>query len=442
MTTTPLRVTVIGTGYLGLTHAVCMADLGHDVLAIDVDTEKIARAARGEAPFYEPGLEPLLRKNLEAGRLRFTSDWAEIGGFGQVHFLCVGTPQVKGGHAADLCYVYGAIDSLAPHLTAECLVVGKSTVPVGTARQLTAYLRSAAPAGDLVDLAWNPEFLREGYAVQDSLTPDRLVFGVTSDGADALLRRVYATPLGSGIPGLTMDLETAELVKVAANSFLATKISFINVMAEMCEAAGADVLRLADAIGLDDRIGRKFLSPGLGFGGGCLPKDIRAFRSVAADKGVESLVSLLTVVDTINLGRRNRVTDMAREAVGGDPAGKRIAALGIAFKPNSDDLRDSPALDIISRLAAEDAIVSVHDPVALANAARRRPDLRYVDSVAEAARDADLVVHLTEWADYRAIDPAALAEVVAAPVLIDARCALDADKWRAAGWTVRVLGRP
>jgi UDPglucose 6-dehydrogenase len=441
-TTIPLRITVIGTGYLGLTHAVCMAELGHDVLAIDVNEEKIAKAARGELPFYEPGLEPLLRKNLEAGRLRFTSDWAEIGEFGQVHFLCVGTPQVKGAHAADLSYVYGAADSLAPHLTADCLIAGKSTVPVGTARQLTARLRAAAPAGDLVDLAWNPEFLREGYAVQDSLTPDRIVFGVTSDAADALLRRVYATPLGSGIPALTMDLETAELIKVAANSFLATKISFINVMAEMCEAAGADVLRLADAIGLDDRIGRKFLSPGLGFGGGCLPKDIRAFRAVAADKGVSSLVDLLTTVDTINLGRRDQVTALAREAVGGDLAGKRVAALGIAFKPNSDDLRDSPALDVIGRLAAEGAIVSVHDPVAMSNAARHHPDLCYAGSAGEAAQDADLVVHLTEWADYQAIDPAALAEIVAAPVLIDARCALDAARWRAAGWTVQVLGRP
>jgi UDPglucose 6-dehydrogenase len=419
-----------------------MAELGHDVLAIDADGEKIAKEARGETPFYEPGLEPLLRKNLEAGRLRFTSDWAEIGAFGQVHFLCVGTPQVKGSHAADMSYVYGAAGSLAPHLTTECLIVGKSTVPVGTARQLTARLRATAPAGDLVDLAWNPEFLREGYAVQDSLTPDRIVFGVTNDHTDALLRRVYATPLGSGIPGLTMDLETAELVKVAANAFLATKISFINVMAEMCEAAGADVLQLADAIGLDDRIGRKFLSPGLGFGGGCLPKDIRAFRSVAADKGVDSLVDLLTTVDTINLGRRERVIALARETVGGDLTGKRVAALGIAFKPNSDDLRDSPALDIISRLVTEGAIVSVHDPVAMSNAARHRPDLRYADSAGEAALDADLVLHLTEWADYRAIDPAALAEIVAVPVLIDARCALDAPKWRAAGWSVQVLGRP
>jgi UDPglucose 6-dehydrogenase len=436
-----LRVSVIGIGYLGLTHAVCMAALGHQVLAVDVDTDKISKAARGEAPFFEPGLEPLLRKNLESGRLRFTDSFAEIGEFGDVHFLCVGTPQAAGGNA-DLSYLHAATGALAPYLTREALLVGKSTVPVGTARQLLAEVRAAAPAGDLVDLAWNPEFLREGFAVQDSLTPDRIVLGVTSERADQTLREVYATPLASGIPSLTMDLETAELVKVAANAFLATKISFINVMAEMCEATGADVIPLADAIGLDERIGRKFLSPGLGFGGGCLPKDIRAFRSTAADKSVDSLVDLLTTVDTINLDRRNRVVALARQAVGGDLSGKRIAVLGIAFKPNSDDIRDSPSLAISGRIADEGAIVTVHDPVAMPNAARVRPDLRYADSVHEAAADADLVLHLTEWTDYRSIDPASFAEIVAAPILIDARCTLDADLWRSADWTVHVPGRP
>src|ERR1700691_4670102 len=332
------RITVIGTGYLGLTHAVCMADLGHQVLAIDVDAEKIAKAARGETPFFEPGLEPLLRKNLDAGRLRFTSSFAEVGEFADVHFICVGTPQVKnGGGNADLSYVFSAADALAPHLNRATLIVGKSTVPVGTSRQLIERVHAAAPAGDLVDYAFTPEFLREGYAVQDSLTPDRIVFGVTSEAADELARSVYAIPLASGIPGLTMDLETAELVKVAANSFLATKISFINVMAEMCEASGGDVIKLADAIGIDERICRKFLSPGLGFGGGCLPKDIRAFRATAAEKGVDSLVNLLATVDTINLGRRDRVIHLAREVVGDDLTGKRIAVLGAAFKPNSDD---------------------------------------------------------------------------------------------------------
>jgi UDPglucose 6-dehydrogenase len=438
----PLRVTVIGTGYLGLTHAVCMADLGHQVLAIDVDEEKIASAARGEAPFFEPGLEPLLRKNLDAGRLRFTSDFAEIGEFGDVHFVCVGTPQKPGSTAADLTYVHAAFASLAPHLARETLIIGKSTVPVGTTRKLFDSVRSSAPAGDAVDIAFNPEFLREGYAVQDSLTPDRLVFGVTTERADALMRQVFATPLASGTPGLTMDLETAELVKVAANSFLATKISFINVMAEVCEASGADVTKLADAIGLDARIGRKFLSAGLGFGGGCLPKDIRAFRTTAGELGVDSMVDLLTTVDTINLGRRDRVMTLASEAVGGDLAGKRVAVLGLAFKPNSDDIRDSPSLDICRRLAEAGAVVSAHDPVAMPNAARSHPDLRYVESAGEAAEGADVVLHLTEWADYRAIDPAALRNVVAQPVLIDGRAALDAAQWRSAGWTVYIPGRP
>src|SRR5580700_5871950 len=299
-----LRISVIGTGYLGLTHAVCLADLGHEVLAIDVDAEKIAMAANGEAPFFEPGLEPLLRKNLDAGRLRFTLSFAEIGEFGEVHFLCVGTPEGEAGRA-DLGAVFAAAEALAPHLTSPCLVVGKSTVPVGTARQVMTRMRAMAPAGDEVDLAWNPEFLREGFAVQDSLAPDRIVFGVTSSRAESLLRQVYATPLAAGIPLLVMDLETSELVKVAANAFLATKISFINGMAEICEQVGADVLPLAEALGLDARIGRRYLSPGLGFGGGCLPKDIRAFRAFASALGVSSVANLLSTVDVINLGRRS-----------------------------------------------------------------------------------------------------------------------------------------
>ena len=435
------RLTVIGAGYLGLTHAVCMADLGHDVLAMDVDEKKIARAENGETPFFEPGLEPLLRKNVDAGRLRFTTSFAEAGEFGDVHFACVGTPQGDDG-SADLSYLHAAADALAPHLRRPCLIVGKSTVPVGTARELLRRIRGAAPAGSGVDLAWNPEFLREGHAVADSLAPDRFVFGVRSQAAAGLLRHLYAKPLGAGIPALVMDLETAELAKVSANAFLATKISFINAMAEMCEAVGADVLPLAESLGYDARIGPAFLSPGLGFGGGCLPKDIRAFRAAAAGLGVSSVASLLGDVDAINLSRRDRVVALARGAAGGELSGRRVAVLGIAFKPNSDDIRDSPSLDVCGRLAAEGAAVSVHDPVAMPNAARTRPDLRYAASVSEAAQDADLVLHLTEWADYRAIDPAALAEVVARRVIIDARCALDTGQWRAAGWTVQVLGRP
>ena len=435
------RVTVIGTGYLGLTHAICLADLGHEVLAIDVDTEKVAKAARGEVPFFEPGLEPLLRKNLDSGRLRFSMSFAEVGGFGDVHFLCVGTPEGESGRA-DLSSVYAAAGALAPHLTSPCLVVGKSTVPVGTARQVMNRMRAIAPAGRQVDLAWNPEFLREGFAVQDSLAPDRIVLGVTSDRAEAQLRQVYCAPLEAGTPLLVMDLETAELVKVAANAFLATKISFINAMAEVCEEAGADVIPLAEALRHDPRIGRRFLSPGLGYGGGCLPKDIRAFRATATELGVSSLVSLLGTVDAINLGRRDRVVALARQTAGGSLTGRRVAVLGVAFKPDSDDVRDSPSLAICDRLVAEGAIVSVHDPVAMPSAARKSPDLRYAPSVFEAAEGAELVLHLTEWSDYRAIDPAVLAAVVARPVIIDARCCLDTDLWRNAGWTVHVLGRP
>src|SRR6201996_2681205 len=439
------RVTVIGAGYLGLTHAVCLADLGFEVLAIDVDADRIARAARGEAPFFEPGLEPLLRKNLDAGRLRFGAGYREAGMFGDIHFLCVGTPQAGADGRADLSYLRAAVDALAPHLRPGSLVVGKSTVPVGTARALLDRLRSRlgdrVPDPARVDLAWNPEFLREGHAVPDSLTPDRFVFGVTSPTAEQALRDVYAKPLAGGIPALVMDLETAELVKVAANAFLATKISFINAMAEVCEASGADVMQLATALGHDERIGRKFLGPGLGFGGGCLPKDIRAFRATAAALGVDSVVSLLGTVDAINLGRRQRGIDLARAAAGGTLDGTRIAVLGVAFKPNSDDIRDSPSLDICGRLAAAGAVVSVHDPVAMPNASRARPDLRFADSVFEAAEGAQVVLHLTEWADYRAIDPAALGAVVARRCLIDARCALDAVAWQEAGWTVRILGR-
>lgn len=436
-----LRVTVIGTGYLGLTHAVCMADLGHQVLAIDADTEKTAKAAAGETPFFEPGLEPLLRKNLESGRLRFTNSFAEIGEFGDVHFLCVGTPQAPDGQA-DLSYVNSAADMLAPHLTRECVVAGKSTVPVGTARRLLDRLRALAPAADQVDLVWNPEFLREGFAVQDSLAPDRIVLGNTSDRAVAALRRVYATAEAAGIPVLVMDLETAELVKVAANAFLATKLSFVNVMAQMCEASGADAVALAEALGHDERIGRRYLAPGLGFGGGCLPKDIRALAATAADMGVDDLAGLLATVDRINLGRRERVIGLARAAAGGSLAGTRVTVLGLAFKPDSDDLRDSPSLDVCAKLMAEGAIVTAHDPAAMPAAATKHPDLRFADSAHAAAADAELVLHLTEWPEYRAIDPATLAAAAARPVLIDARCALDAPQWRAAGWTVHVLGRP
>jgi UDPglucose 6-dehydrogenase len=435
-------VTVLGTGYLGATHAACMAELGFDVLGVDVDAARIGALAAGRLPFYEPGLEPLLVHGLESGRLRFSTSFQEAADFGDVHFCCVGTPQRAGSGGADLSQLFGCIDTLAPLLHRPCLIVGKSTTPTGTAAILADRLARLAPAGSGVELAWSPEFLREGHAVADTLRPERIVVGVRSASAEATLRELYADPRSAGVPFVVTDFATAELVKVAANAFLATKISFINAMAEVCEIAGADVTRLAAALAHDDRIGGKFLAAGLGFGGGCLPKDIRAFRATARELGVGSVEGLLGEVDAINMSRRSRVTDLAREAVGGTLAGQRVAVLGVAFKPGSDDVRDSPSLDVCDRLSREGALVSVHDPVAMKNAARIKPHLQYAETVTAAAAGADLVMHLTEWADYRAIDPVAFGSVVARRNIVDARCALDEKSWRAAGWSVRTLGRP
>lgn len=437
---TGLRVTVIGIGYLGLTHAVCMAELGHDVIGMDVNGAKVTMAARGNAPFFEPGLEPLLRKNLDAGRLRLTTSYSEAAEFGQIHFLCVDTPPALDG-STELQHVASAVDRMAPHLTSACLVVGKSTVPVGTARALAARIKIVAPTGSRAELAWSPEFLREGHAVTDTLSPDRLVFGVTSDWATRLLKKVYARPIADGVPTLVTNLETAELVKQAANAFLATKISFINAIAEVCDATGADVLGLVQALGYDERIGQRCLRPGLGFGGGCLPKDVRAFATTASSLGVGPLANILHEVDTLNVSRRSLVTELARRSLGGTLADRRVAVLGVAFKPGTDDVRDSPSLDVCSRLLREGAIVSAHDPAALPNASLVMPQLHAAHSVVEAVQDAELILHLTEWPDYLALDPALLATVVTRRAIIDARCALDTVLWHNAGWQIQVPGR-
>ncbi|MFV2178470.1 UDP-glucose dehydrogenase family protein [Actinomadura sp. LOL_016] len=434
------RLTVIGTGYLGATHAICMAVLGFEVLGVDVDERKIGKLASGEVPFFEPGLPELLTKALESGRLRFTTSFEEAGKFGDVHFICVGTPQEPGSDAADLTYVDAAVRALAPYLDRRALVVGKSTVPVGTAKRLTGVIHELAPAGTDVELAWNPEFLREGFAVDDTMRPDRLVFGVASDWAEERLHAAFRPVLDLGTPVVRTDLATAELVKVAANSFLATKISYINAMAEVCEAVGADIKDLADSLALDDRIGGKFLKPGLGFGGGCLPKDIRAFAHRAEEIGVGQAVSFLREVDDINRRRRARTVDLVREMLGGI-SGKRIAAWGAAFKPNSDDIRDAPALDVARTMHGLGGHVRVFDPAALDNARRAFPELRYGDSAFDVAQDADVVVLLTEWSDFREVDPDALAGVVRHKRIVDGRHALDAARWRAAGWEYRALGR-
>jgi UDPglucose 6-dehydrogenase len=438
-----LKLTVFGTGYLGATHAVCMAELGYEVLGVDVDEAKLAKLTAGEVPFFEPGLEPLLRKNLDSGRLHFSSSYADAAAFGDVHFICVGTPQRGDSLAADMRFVDSVVENLGPHLTGTALVVGKSTVPVGTAERLAARLAELVPEGADVELAWNPEFLREGFAVEDTLVPDRLVFGVRPGGkAEGVLREVFAPVISLPTPVVVTDLPTAQLVKVAANAFLATKISFINAMAEVCETVNADVKKLSESLSYDSRIGGRFLHAGLGFGGGCLPKDIRAFMARAEELGVESALSFLREIDAINLRRRQRMVDLALEHVGGSFDGKRVGVLGAAFKPNSDDIRDSPALDVASTIKGLGATVTVYDPQANENARRKHPELDYADSAVDAARGANVVLHLTEWREFRDMDPAVLSDVVADKQIVDGRNALDPERWIAAGWHYRALGRP
>ncbi|WP_093169919.1 UDP-glucose dehydrogenase family protein [Sinosporangium album] len=436
----PYRLTVLGTGYLGATHAACMADLGFEVLGLDVDAAKIERLKAGELPIHEPGLEEVLRRNLASGRLRFTTSYEEAAAFGDVHFVCVGTPQKKGEYAADVSYLDAVVESLAPHLDRECLVVGKSTVPVGTAQRLADKLVRLAPAGSQVELAWNPEFLREGFAVHDTLHPDRIVLGVASERAEKVMRDVYE-PLGE-VPIVVTDYATSELVKTAANAFLATKISFINAMAEVCEASHADVKQLSLALSFDERIGGKFLNAGLGFGGGCLPKDIRAFMARAGELGADQALTFLREVDAINMRRRARMVDLARELAGGSFHGCTVCVLGAAFKPNSDDIRDSPALDVAVTIGRQGGRVTVYDPVALDNARRAHPELAYGESALDAARGANVVLMLTEWPEFVTLDPEELGSVVETRKIVDGRNALDPMSWRAAAWTYRALGRP
>ena len=432
-----LKLSVIGTGYLGATHAACMASLGFEVIGFDTEVSKIDLLSQGKVPFYEPDLEELLAEQIKTGRLRFTKDINDLADV-DVHFICVGTPQVKGGNAADLTYVNSALESIAKIVKPGGLVVGKSTVPVGTATRLRDRLIELNPNADL---AWNPEFLREGFAVEDTLRPNRLVVGVTNDNSEKTLKEVYATNLKENTPWVRADLPTAELVKVAANSFLATKISFINAMAEICEAAGGDVTILARAIGYDPRIGNRFLQAGIGFGGGCLPKDIRAFMARAEELGAKQAVEFLKEVDAINLRARQRIIELVRRDLSEDLVGKKVAILGAAFKPDSGDVRDSPALDIAAQIQAAGAVVTVHDPKAIANAQKRFPALKFAEEINNTLKDAEIVLHLTEWKIYREINPAQVKSLVKTAIMIDGRNALDRDAWRAAGWKFRALGR-
>lgn len=435
-----MRLTVIGTGYLGVTHAAAMAELGFEVLGLDVDVEKIESLKKGNLPFHEPGLPALLMKHIASGRLNFTTSFEEVGAFGDVHFIAVGTPQRSGEHAADMTYVDAAVTMLARALTRDCLIVGKSTVPVGSARRLQQLIRDESPPSIQADLAWNPEFLREGFAVEDTLRPDRLVVGVDSPAAELVLREVYEYALSRNTPFISTDFETSELVKVAANAFLATKISFINAFSEVTEVVGGDIQTLADAIGHDARIGRRFLNAGVGFGGGCLPKDIRALQARVSELGLDRTMTFLNEIDEVNLRRRDRTVTLVSDLLG-TLEGRRVAVLGTAFKPNSDDVRDSPALDIASRIYAAGADVQVYDPEANNNSARRFPRLSYCDSTEAAVTGADVVLLLTEWPEFVGIRPQDVDEVVRGKRIVDGRNVLNPGEWESAGWEFRALGR-
>ncbi|MEV0915256.1 UDP-glucose/GDP-mannose dehydrogenase family protein [Streptomyces sp. NPDC049967] len=439
-----VKLTVIGCGYLGATHAACMAELGHDVLGMDTDEDKVHVLNSGKVPFFERDLDDLLAKHTASGRLRFTTSYAEAAAHGELHFIGVGTPQRAGENAYDLTHLFSAVRGLAPHLLSPAVVAVKSTVPVGTAPRVAEILKESAPAGEKIEVAWNPEFLRESSAVEDTLHPDRLVLGFDAEHswAEAVLRQCFGRIIEAGTPTIVTDWATAELAKASANSFLATKISFINAMAEVCETAGADVHQLADILGHDVRIGRRGMRPGLGFGGGCLPKDIRGFMARAGELGADQALTFLREVDAINNRRRARMVDLAREQLDDHVDGKRITVWGAAFKPNTDDIRDSPALAVAHRLHELGATVTVTDPKALDSARKSHPQLDYIDDPIAAVQDADLLLHLTEWAQFGHVDPHHLATRAASTKVIDGRGTLDAAAWREAGWTVRTLGRP
>ncbi|HWG64044.1 MAG TPA: UDP-glucose/GDP-mannose dehydrogenase family protein [Streptosporangiaceae bacterium] len=436
------HVSVIGTGYLGTAHAACLATLGFQVLGVDTDPRKVAALSAGVLPFHEPGLPEVLRDGLRSGRLGFTTSYREAADFADVHFICVGTPQRTGSGGADTSQFEDTIARLAPLLTRACLVIGKSTGPVGMAATCASRLRQLAPAAGGAELAWNPEFLREGHAVADTLQPDRIVAGVTSAQAEAAIRKIYAKPLAHGTPLLVTDLATAELAKTAANAFLATKISFINAMAEVCEAAGANVSMLAEVLGHDPRIGSGSMQPGLGFGGGCLPKDIRALQARAAELGVGQALSFLHEIDLINARCRMRALWLAAELAGGSLRGRTVGVLGAAFKAGSDDIRDSPALAVADRMRQRGTLVRVYDPVAMDKARHEYPELSYAPSMLGAAEGADLLLALTDWPEFADADPGVLGKAVTRRAVVDGRGVLDEARWRAAGWQFRALGRP
>lgn len=438
-----MRVSVIGCGHLGIPHAAAMAELGHEVIGVDVDQAKVDRLNAGQCPIYETGLPELLAAHTASGRLRFTTDIREAAEFAELHFIGVGTPIDADGRSYDTGQVFGAIRQLAPHLTRPCTIVGKSTVTVGTTVQVTALTQRLAPAGTAVEVVWNPEFLREGHAVEDTLRPDRLIAGLTTAEAEKAIRAVYAPILDAGVPIFVTDPATAELAKGAANTFLGLKISYINAVADMCDAAGGDISQIVEILGIDPRIGSGGMRPGIGYGGGCLPKDVRAFTASARQLGADRAATLLRAAEEINESRTDVAMALIRNALG-DRSVKnaKITVWGAAFKPGTNDVRESPALALAHALQQAGATVTVHDPQAVATAMTRNPELDYTDDLPESVDGADLVVLATEWPEYGQADPQDLAGRAAGPLLVDCRTTLDPEPWRTAGWTVRQLGCP
>ncbi|MGW0764467.1 UDP-glucose dehydrogenase family protein [Streptomyces sp. NPDC002676] len=438
-----MRISVIGCGHLGIPHAAAMAELGHEVIGVDVDQAKVDRLNAGECPIFEIGLPELLARHTESGRLRFTTDLREAADFAELHFIGVGTPIDADGRSYDTGQVYGAIRQLAPHLDRPCTIVGKSTVTTGTTRQVAALAQRLAPAGEGVEVVWNPEFLREGHAVEDTLRPDRIIAGVTTAEGEKAIRAVYAPILDAGVPIFVTDPQTAELAKGAANTFLGLKISFINAVADMCEAAGADISQIVEILGVDPRIGSGGMRPGIGYGGGCLPKDVRAFTASARQLGAEQAATLLRAAEKINETRTDVALTLIARALGNRPVeGARVTVWGAAFKPGTNDVRESPALALARALQQAGATVTVHDPQAVATAMTRNPELHYTDDLSASLDGADIVVLATEWPEYQQVAPHAFVDRPATPLLVDCRTTLDPEPWRTAGWTVHQLGRP
>jgi UDPglucose 6-dehydrogenase len=430
-----MRMSVIGCGHLGATHAACMASLGHEVIGVDIDADKVSLLNSGKGWFHEPDLDPMLANCIEQGRLRFTTDFAEAAEFAAVHFIGVATPGHPDG-SYDMSQLRAAVSSLVPHLRGNCLIIGKSTVSPGTAAALQSMVDGLLTPGQArVEVGWNPEFLREGCAVADTLRPDRIVAGTSSASAADIIREIYRPQTDAGIPLLVTDLPTSELAKGAANAFLATKISFINAMADICAATGADVSALAHSLGLDPRIGHAFLRAGIGYGGACLPKDVRGLGSFAQGIGAQNAALLLGAVDAVNQTRIGQAVSLVTETVG-EVAGSRVAVWGASFKAGTDDVRDSAGLLIAEQLRALGATVTVYDPMSSGNAMVAYPELGYADSAVTAAASADVLVVTAAWAEFAQVDAAEVARVVACKAVVDVCQGIDIASWRGAGWQV------